>query len=137
MAAITVLNVTEGEPNKSVIWPGKAGEAITAGDVVAYDISLNNNLLYQYDLADANQQSIHGVALDDAATGQRFRVLREGFLKGLVLDPGSVALHRTGNPVFTGAAGKLADTTAVGASTVGRIVELAGSVGLYVRPEFS
>lgn len=135
MATIAVSNVTEFTNPFTAVFTGKAGEALTNGNCVCFDVGQDDNLLYQVDLDDADRLDFMGIALDTVAAGETVRYIVAGGVTGLTLS-GSGA-QAPGNPVYTGDEGVLSDASATGAMRIGFIIRNAGNSFLWLAPDYT
>lgn len=146
MAIIALVEDNIGLSGKADVRPMafKAGAAVSPGMAVCFDAGLSDSLVYPCDTDDADRQGFLGIALDDVATGQFTRVIMpsDGIVTGYTLTPASVAAHRPGKFVYTGAtAGRLYtedDKGVSGAIPVGMVVPMGSSVTkLGIMPIYS
>lgn len=124
MAAIAL--VTAGRASlveNNVTYPGVAGAAITAGQVVRLDTATGKFVLANSDLA-ANARAF-GVALRNAFNGQELTVLRCGIMDGFDFQAAALAYDAD---VFLGdatnTAGSLGTVTGTVSKIVGKVVPL-------------
>lgn len=80
--ALTAAQISAVFPQFAEVYSFIAGEAITAGQVVAFDTSADDDVLYVGDGNDGDLDQPVGVALEGVAAGQACPVLIRGFVEG-------------------------------------------------------
>lgn len=80
--ALTAAQISAVYPQFAEVYPFIAGTTITAGQVVAFNTSTDDDLLYIGDGDDGDLDQPVGVALEGGAAGQAIPVLVRGFVDG-------------------------------------------------------
>jgi hypothetical protein len=116
---VTALNVAEIFPRTfAEIYPGTAGEALTAGDVVYEDA--NGRLIKASAAAAGVAAQPRGVALETVANGQAVSILKRGHVAGFTISQAYATRLFLSNT-----AGKIGDAAGTVSAPLGRVVALS------------
>lgn len=123
--ALTAALVAPVHPDKAEIYSFIAGTTITAGQVVAFNTSTDDDKLYIGDGNDGDLDQPVGVALEGGGSGQAIPVLVRGFVEGFTVS----AIANYTLLYLSDTAGKIATTGAESTANaaLGRIMPNAQS----------